>query len=184
VRVPGETAPNTRPIAGGPPGSRCAYNLRGRLADDAPVFAGIGFNMRDPLQPYDARRYSGISFSARRAPDTAMRIAVKFPDWNTEPAGQCVDCFNHFQSEVLLTETWTRYTVSFASLEQLPDWGDPRPPRLDTSRLFGVRFEVKNAGRPFDIWIDDLAFVEGTSAASPSSQAAATPVTVAAAGLR
>ena len=32
----------------------------------------------------------------------------------------------------------------------------------DAARLYGIRFEVSSAGHPFDVWIDDVAFVEKT----------------------
>ena len=51
------SAPPTKmvvPIVGGAQGSRCAWNLRGKLADANIVFVGLGMNMSDPKAAYDA----------------------------------------------------------------------------------------------------------------------------------
>jgi len=160
VRNPGDHGPGAHPIRGGANGSRCAFNLRGRLASRMEPFAGLGLNMTHPLGPYDASRYAGISFMARRSADSTTRIAVKFPDWNSEPPGGCTKCFNHFHREIVVTESWAKYTVLFDSLEQYPGWGAPRPAKVDSSRLFGILFQVDSSGHPFDVWIDDVTFVE------------------------
>jgi hypothetical protein len=162
VRNPGDHGVGAHPVAGGANGSRCALNLRGRLADRLHPFAGLGLNMKQPLAPYDASRYAGVSFMARRSAQTTTRVVVKFPDWNTEPPGGCSECYNYFHREIVLEERWTRYAVTFDSLEQYPEWGNPRPEKIDATRLYGIRFEVSSAGHPFDVWIDDVAFVEKT----------------------
>jgi hypothetical protein len=98
---------------------------------------------------------------ARRSAQTTPRIVVKFSDWNTQPPG-CTECFNFFHREIVLEEQWTRYTVLFDSVEQYPNWGAPRPERIDPTRLYGIMFEANEAGHPFDVWIDDIAFIEKT----------------------
>ena len=59
-----------------------------------------------------------------------------------------------------MTEQWAEHTLTFASLKQKPGWGTPRPQRVDSSRLFGIQFRITDRGAPFDVWIDDLAFIE------------------------
>jgi endoglucanase len=173
------SAPPTKmvvPIVGGAQGSRCAWNLRGKLADANIVFVGLGMNMSDPKAAYDASRYAGVSFFARRSPGTSARVRVHFPDWNTDPDGAiCRECFNDFGADITVTEQWTQYTLRFESLEQLPGWGSPRPQHVDSSRLFGIQFRVVDRDVPFDVWIDDLAFIEGGSP-PPTTQAATAPV--------
>lgn len=158
----GHTAVGVRPVplAGGAHGSRCAWNLRGRLADERIVFAGLGVNFTDPKGAYDASRFVGISFFARHGTGSAWRIRVQLPDGNTDPdGGVCKQCFNDFGATVDLTEEWTKYTIPFDSLGQTGDWGTPTPGRIDRSKLFGIQFRVKNMDEPFDIWIDDIAFI-------------------------
>ena len=162
--VGGATVTGARPVphVAGAHGSRCAWNLRGRLADERIVFAGLGVNLTNPKRAYDASRFVGISFFARHGAGSAWRIRVQFPDGNTDPdGGVCGQCFNDFGATIDLTEDWTKYTVLFDSLGQTGDWGTPHPERIDRSKLFGIQFRVKNVDEPFDIWIDDIAFVRG-----------------------
>lgn len=156
------------PLLGGAHGSRCAWNLRGRLADEQIVFAGLGVNMRHPKAAYDASRFVGVSFFARHGAGSSWRVRVHFPDGNTDPdGGVCQQCFNDFGAEIAVTEQWTKYTLLFDSLGLRREWGMPRPERLDASRLFGIQFRAIGVDEPFDIWIDDLAFVEGGSKGQP-----------------
>jgi endoglucanase len=151
------------PILGGANGSRCAWNLRGTLANQPVAFAGLGMNLTQPKAFYDASRFAGISFYARRSAGTSGRVRVSIDDWNTDPDGRvCTKCSNFFGQEIELSETWTRYTLPFESLRQLPGWGVPRPRQIDSSRIFFVVFDVFDRGAAFDVWIDDLAFIERT----------------------
>jgi endoglucanase len=119
--------------------------------------------MSQPRAAYAASKYAGITFSARRSPGASAGVRVHVPDWNTDPDGAvCRQCFNDFGADITLTESWQTYTLLFDSLTQLPGWGTPRPQRVDSSRLFGIQFRVTDKGAPFDVWIDDLAFVEKT----------------------
>ena len=156
------------PILGGANGSRCAWNLRGSLAHRRIAFAGLGVNMMTPKAFYDASRYAGISFYARRSPGTAARMRVSITDWNTDPdGGVCTECFNHFGQEIVLSEAWTLYTLPFESLRQQPRWGAPRPRQIDSSRIFFIVFGMFDRSAPFDVWIDDLAFIERAPPPAP-----------------
>jgi hypothetical protein len=151
-----------RPVAGGANGSRCAWNLRGELARQPIAFVGLGVNMTNPKAAYDASRFTGISFFARRAPGSTAFLRVQIQDWNTDPGGHvCTNCYNYFGRRIALSTEWQRFTLPFDSFQQLPGWGAPRPPRLDTSNIFGIQFQITEPGVRFDFWIDDLAFVEG-----------------------
>ena len=80
------------------PGGLAAPGTSGaswRAEDSA--FVGLGMNMSHPKAAYDASRYGGVTFFARRSPGTSARVRVHFPDWNTDPDGAvCRDCFNDF----------------------------------------------------------------------------------------
>ena len=128
--VGGATVTGARPVpvVGGAHRSRCAWNLRGRLADERIVFAGLGVNFTNPKRAYDASGFVGISFFARHGAGSAWRIRVQFPDGNTDPdGGVCGQCFNDFGATIDVTEDWTKYTVLFDSLGQTGDWGTPHP---------------------------------------------------------
>ncbi|HEY6476953.1 MAG TPA: hypothetical protein VI456_10255 [Polyangia bacterium] len=149
------------PVLGGANGSRCAWNLRGTLANRPIAFASLGMYLTQPKAFYDASRFEGISFYARRSAGTSGRVRVSVSDWNTDPdGGVCTKCFNYFGQELELSETWTRYTLPFESLRQMPGWGVPRPRQIDPSRIFYIVFGVLDRGAAFDVWIDDLAFIE------------------------
>jgi hypothetical protein len=158
-----------RPVAGGANGSRCAWNLRGELARQRIAFVGLGVNMTNPKGAYDASRFTGISFFARRSPGSATFVRVQIPDWNTDPAGHvCKDCFNTFGRRIALSDEWRKYTLPFDTFEQLPGWGSPRPPRVDASNMFGIQFQITEPGARFDVWIDDIAFVESEAPVPPA----------------
>jgi endoglucanase len=160
------------PILGGANGSRCAWNMRGKLSDGRLAFVGLGMNMLDRKRAYDASGFTGVSFFARRGPGSSAVVRVHLTDWNTDPDGHlCRQCYNDFGANIVVTEAWTKYTLPFETLAQLPGWGDPRPPRLDAARLFGIQFRVMQRGEPFDIWIDDVAFIEAPPSAAPPSAA-------------
>ncbi len=146
--------------AGGALGSRRAMRFRGKLADVDGVYAGLGASLTEPKGPYDASRYSGIAFYARRSASSASAIRLKLPDVNTDPeGGVCSECYNDFGVDFQVTEEWTRFEVSFADLYQGAGWGAPRPDALDPAKLYSVQWQVATRGAEFDIWIDDVSFV-------------------------
>jgi hypothetical protein len=132
--------------------------LRGTLAGGGEVYAGVGLSL-DP-KPFDASRYDGIVFSARRTPGSAAHVRLKVPDVHTDPAGGvCTACYNDFGIPFQVTEEWTRYEVRFADLGQETGWGEPRPAAIDASKLYGVQWQVAVAGAEVDLAIRDVAFL-------------------------
>jgi hypothetical protein len=79
--VGGATVTGARPVplVRGAHGSRCAWNLRGRLADETIVFAGLGVNFTSPKRAYDASGFVGVSFFARHGAGSAWRCAFNSP---------------------------------------------------------------------------------------------------------
>jgi hypothetical protein len=144
---------------GGVKGSSYAIHMKGKLAKSGEVFAGIGFDFLEPRAPYDAQKYTGLSFLAKKAPNSVAMVRLKAPDANTDPDGhKCTDCYNDFGVTFELTKEWTRYTVKFDQLKQEQGWGDPRPPMPATSELFGLQWQVSTPNGDFDVWIDDVQF--------------------------
>jgi hypothetical protein len=133
----------------------------------------------------DLSAYSGITFWAKGDPTGARTLQVGFLDSNTDPRGGICNytdsnsrasCYNAFSKNVALTETFAQYTVDFASLQQDPAWGyRPDSGIVDRQHVYGLAFQVNapfcytnemcvgDGGSPpaytFDIWIDDLYFV-------------------------
>lgn len=157
--------------AGGYKGSAYAARMKGNISNGSVVFAGMGANFTDPKGPYDASKYGGISFWAKRSPGTTPKVRFKIPDVATDPdGGVCSACYNDFGIELKLTEEWTQYIIPFTALKQERGWGAPHPRLIDSSQIFAAQFQVNDKGKPYDIWVDDLAF---TGCAGGAGEAAA-----------
>jgi endoglucanase len=147
------------PASGGVGESSYALRVHGKTAPSGEVYAGFGVNFYDPKQPYDASRYDGVSFLAKKAPNTVGSIRVKLPDANTDPDGKvCSDCYNDFGLGFELTDEWTRYTVKFTDLKQEQGWGTPRPETVAANAVFGLQWQVSTPNAEFDVWFDDIRF--------------------------
>ena len=141
-------------------GSQYSLRMMGKVADASDAYAGMGLSLRDPKAPYDASRYDGIAFFARRAPGSAANVRLKVPDASTDPdGGACTECFNDFGVDFQVAEEWTRYVVTFSDLKQQDGWGDPQPAAVDASALYGLQWQIVDRGAAFDLWIDDVTFV-------------------------
>ena len=144
---------------GGANKSQFSANAKGKVATGDIVYAGMGFNFLDPKSAYDASKFEGISFWAKRGPGSTGKVRLKVPDNNTDPDGKvCSACFNDFGKDLSLTEEWTKYTFSFADMRQLSGWGAPHPPHINPQKLYGVQWQVNQPGAAFDIFIDDVEF--------------------------
>jgi len=145
---------------GGANKSQSAVNVKGKVAAGEIVYAGVGVNFLDPKAPYNASKYEGISFWAKRGPSSTGKVRLKVPDSNTDPDGKvCSACFNDFGKDLSLTEEWTKYTIAFADMRQLGGWGAPRPSRIEPQKLYGAQWQVNQPGATYDIWIDDVEFI-------------------------
>jgi hypothetical protein len=132
----------------------------------------------------DLTAYSGITFWAMAEPSGVQTIRVQLSDRNNDPRGgicnatdptSLANCYNEFRTPLTLTNTFTRYTIDFASLQQDQTWGyRPTPDVLDLQHVYNISFAVDLpdcaasstntcAGGPpsvsFDFWIDDIYLV-------------------------
>jgi endoglucanase len=145
--------------AGGVNGSGYAMRMSGQMASAKVVYAGMGLNLTDPKDTYDATRYKGVSFYAKRGPGTTRKVRVKIPDVNTDPdGGLCGNCYNDFGLIIKLEEEWQQYVVPFSKLRQESGWGSPRPGSVAVDKMFAIQWQVKDPGVQYDIWVDDVAF--------------------------
>jgi endoglucanase len=144
---------------GGANGTKFAANMRGSIGGGGTLFAGMGLNFTDPKGPYDASRYQGIAFYAKKAGDSTGSVRLKVPDSNTDPEGKvCTECFNDFGSDLELTTEWQRYVVPFSRMRQMQGWGSPIVASVNTKEIYGVQFQVNKPGASFDIWVDEIEF--------------------------
>jgi hypothetical protein len=168
--LPGENA--FAPEAGGPGGSTHAIHVTGRLARSGEVYVGTGFDFKQASDPYDASRFTGLSFAARVKTGSEPHVRLLIADVNTDPKGKiCKACDNDFGVAFKPADQWARYEVAFSELKQEVGWGSPRPPAVDPSKLMGVKWQVSVPDANVDLWLDDIGFM-GCSARGTANQGA------------
>jgi hypothetical protein len=157
----GETFPMT-PLEPPRDGSRFAAHTAG--SGFIGWGAGIGFELR-VRQPYDLSRYAGISFWARRGEEGTSNLVLALPDSNTSPIGGVCDdahdlCHDDFGKLIKNLDTeFKQYAYSWSQLSA-QDWSEAGLEGLDTSQVYGVRFQTWDQDKsPFDYWIDDVALI-------------------------
>jgi len=147
------------PSSGGANRSAKAAHIWGKTGDQKNVWAGMAFPLTNPKQPYDASKYKGIAFWARRGEKSTAYVYLRVPDVNTTPdGGVCKDCFNDFGANVQLTPHWKKYTFPFDMLKQEPGWGEPRP-HIVPGQIYELQWQIKTRNVDFDVWVDEVAFV-------------------------
>jgi hypothetical protein len=153
-----------QPAEGGANGSAMAVRVAGHTVAAGDQAWGVEFGSNLLMaqdQFYDASRYVGISFRAKAAGKGIKTVRVNVTDVNTHPnGGVCTACYNHFRKDVNLTGEWKEYRVLFRELEQRPGWGSPRPEHVTPEKLVSVTFAVGGVDADFDVWVDDLQFLE------------------------
>jgi hypothetical protein len=154
-----EIQPTGWPFKMGSPGrngSKGAPHISGRMASSGEaVYAGMGLWLTDPNGPYDASKYTGVTFWAKGP----GRVRFEIPDVHTGPEGGiCKACYNDFGIVLALESDWKKYTIRFEWLQQRSGWGEPYP-AIQTDQLLKMEWEFNGAGRDFDIWVDDIAFI-------------------------
>ncbi len=110
---------------------------------------------------YDASKYVGISFWGKAGPNSGKTVRFQVGDVNTHPdLGVCKTCWNHFGKDVTFTTEWKQYQILFSEMQQREGWGDPHPPSIVPDKLYSFDFSFIDKGRKFELWIDDLQFLE------------------------
>jgi hypothetical protein len=152
----------TTTFTGSSPGhSGLGAHFTGHIANlTGTVFAALNVDFKNPRATYNASRYTGFTFWAKKGTSSANgAVRIKVPDHNTDPAGGvCTSCGNDFGTNLTLTTSWTQYTVRFATLAQ-ESGGSPRPPSIDATQLYGIKFQVQAKNANYDVWIDDVTFI-------------------------
>jgi hypothetical protein len=145
---------------GGAPGSKYAIHVKGRTGTGGEIYAGVGFDFKSTPETYEAKQYKGLAFSARIKAGSEEHWRFMVGDVNTDPKGKvCKECDNDWGTPFKPTEEWTRYEVLFSDLKQEAGWGQPRPPTVDTAKLFGMKWQMATPNAAFDLWVDDISFV-------------------------
>jgi hypothetical protein len=149
-----------KPSAGGSPGSKHGMHFAGTTDNADPWGAAIGVNFLASGGFYDASKYAGVTFKIK-ASKPSLDVRLKILDVNTHPdGGRCKkECFNAFGRELILGTEWRDVSLMWSELTQQSDWGDPRPPMIDAQKLKDIEWQIW-PGTEFDIWIDDVHFLE------------------------
>jgi hypothetical protein len=140
--------PTVRP--GAVPGNRYAIHMAGGRHD---VW---GASVQVELGPtcYDASAYRGIAFDARGP--GRLRAGVR--EVGAVPVGRggtCTrDCYGSHVGVVVAGAGWTHHELTWDELHQE---GATRP--ADPRRLNALEFLVRPDDTPYDLWIDNVAFV-------------------------
>jgi endoglucanase len=145
---------------GGVNGSKFAANAKGRVGTGEVVFGALGLNFVDPEGLYDASKYKGIAFWAKKGPGSYAKVRLNVPDVSTQDAGGvCTDCFNYFGADLVLSESWQQFVFTWRQLKQQRGWGAPRPHAIKPAKLFSLQWQVSQPDASFDLWIDDVEFI-------------------------
>lgn len=151
-----------KPADGGADGSAKGGHAAGKTVSGSPTDAwGVNFGANFSAQGvYDASKYVGIVFKAKKTKDSTAPVRFKVGDINTHPdsGGQCKSCWNHWGMDLHLTTEWKEYKILFSDLRQAAGWGDPRPKSIVPDKVFSFDFSIGSSGT-FDIWVDDFYFL-------------------------
>ena len=155
----GEAGGTFTPSEGGY-NSKYAAEVKGKIGTAAIVFGALGMNFQDPKEAYDASKYEGVTFFAKRGAASTGKVRLKVPDVNTDPDGKiCSECFNDFGTDLNLSETWQRFVIPFRDMKQMEGWGAPRRAHIYPSKIYGMQWQVNVQGADYDIFVDNVGFI-------------------------
>jgi hypothetical protein len=129
--------------------------------------AGFGFDLNNSggttakKSPYDASKYTGVSFWAKIGAGSVGAIRFNIGDKNTSPdGGVCATgkCDDDFGKNLTLTESWQKFDITFAEMKQV-GWSMVALKSIETTALYSVHFQA-GAKAKFEIWVDDIAFTQ------------------------
>ncbi len=106
---------------------------------------------------YDASRYAGVTLLAKGPGQ--IRVGLQMIDvQDVKYGGLCqTDCYDSHRKIIDLGSTFKRYDVRWEDLRQLFVAGPPVA--FDPRRVRFLEFGIAPESTPFDVWIDDVAFI-------------------------
>ncbi len=135
------------------PDNRFALHLVGPELRDWGAVSQVTFK---PHDCYDASAYAGLKFWGRGPGRLFAGVQVV----STTPrkwGGTCEkDCYKHHVHRIDLESGWKHYSLRWEELRQRGY--DTKP--LDPSEIYSLVFSVQSADTPFDLWLDDVAFIK------------------------
>jgi hypothetical protein len=106
---------------------------------------------------YDASAYAGLELYAKGP--GKLRVGLQMIDvQDVKYGGLCTkDCYNTHRAVITLGKTFERHVLRWEDLHQLFEAGPPIA--FNPRRVRFIEFGIAAADTPFDVWIDDVAFV-------------------------
>jgi len=152
------------------------------FAETVEEYGGLGVSLAEVS--YDASRYSGVTFWARRSEGSLGTFYVAFPNIDThDKIGTCrtadppKKCNDHWACRVQIGTEWQRFAVLFDELAQA-GWDDFY--HVDAFQRAGLKDITLNVRGgtgvqvSFELWLDDIAFIrEGDESAALNSTSTA-----------
>lgn len=123
------------------PGDKAAMHTVGSGFTSWGAEVGVNFD-----RPFDATRFSALEFVVKEGSSGA----------NTAMTVRIVDSNHNFNSPSPLTSTWSKHHITFAGGVSI----DGPSLRLDALQIIGVQFAFDNNSAAFELWLDDVQFVE------------------------
>jgi len=151
--APGGPLAMTR-IPGGRGASQFALHTSGNKFTKWGALLAADFS---PRRCYDASAYAGLVFFARGR--GSFNVVAKMTQIAPEEfGGSCThDCYDSHRATIPLTNDWQAHRVTWAELKQ-NGFGQSVP--FDPRSLLSLEFTVAPEQTPFDLWIDDIRFLE------------------------
>lgn len=159
--------------AGERPGSELAAYTQGAGFKDWGAFMTVSMRTWPKYEEtpvYDASRYAGVAFYAKAGSDSDLTLRVRFIGAQTDArGGQCTPggsvetaCYDHFYADVKLSHSWQRYELPFAEFRQA---GVGKSfPTIDLASMYALELFFPGrktaSGNAFELWLDELAFVQ------------------------
>ncbi|HEY5960836.1 MAG TPA: hypothetical protein VIV60_29980 [Polyangiaceae bacterium] len=138
------------------PGSNFAVYTRGSGFTD--WGAGLCVYLKGTNSYYNANKYRGITFWGKVENNTSNVVRMNVSDDQTEEDGNvCVDCWDFFGVDIVMTATWQRYSYTWSQLKQ-QGWGAPIFGSINPAKLRRIEFGAPNSVF-FGLYIDDLGFI-------------------------
>jgi Carbohydrate binding domain (family 11) len=139
-----------------PPRGKSRFGLRSTGGKFTKWGAALAIELT-PHRCYDASAYGGVAFWARGR--ASVRVNLRMSQIVAEEyGGTCVaDCYDSHGTLRALTSEWKRYEVRWADVAQ-QGFGAKVP--FDPRFLYSVEFALPQGQPPFDLWIDDVVFLQ------------------------
>jgi hypothetical protein len=160
----GEIAPSTtEKFFMSSPGASSSYAARltgTNSTAGGDIYAGMGLNLLDPKNFYDATvngKYSGVRFDAKVGASSAVSIRFKIPDVNSDPAGitcQATKCYDDYGMDMELTTSWVTYSLPFSTLTQVGFGYDPGG--FTPTQVSALQWQFLTPGVDFELWVDNV----------------------------